>query len=107
MKKVSLQALWIIFILVTGVFRIVSGQFELCTDNPVCVQNHGKPTQQHGEHDCPSGHVCGCGEALLIEAPSNVVGLSILQRSTAIYWDLAASCYEEPSRKIDYPPQLA
>jgi hypothetical protein len=43
----------------------------------------------------------------VIEVPSIDGGLGILQKSTAVYWDLADSCYEEPYRKIDYPPQLA
>ena len=107
MKFFPFKVLWIFLILVAGACRIAGSQYELCQDNPVCVQDHGKPIQSHGEHDCPNGHVCGCGHSFVIEAPSIDEGLGILQKSTAVYWDLAASCYEEPYRKIDYPPQLA
>ena len=107
MKFFPVKALCILLILVAGACRIVSTQVELCTDNPVCVQDHEKTSQPHGEHDCPNGHACSCGHALVIDTPSNDLGLGIFQKSTVGYWDLADSSYESPFRKIDYPPQLA
>lgn len=105
--KLPVQVLWMVLILVIGTCRVVSGQVELCSDNPPCVHDHGKSTEQHGEHDCPSGHVCSCGHSLVIDAPSIDGGLGIFQKSMVVYWDLAASSYEGPFRKIDHPPQLA
>jgi len=105
--KLPIQVLWMVLILVIGTCRVVSGQVELCSDNPPCMHDHGKTTEQHGEHDCPSGHVCSCGHSLVIDAPSDNGEFSVFQESTVVYWDLAASCYEEPYRKIDYPPQQA
>ena len=105
--KISLRVLLVFFVLVAGACRIAGSQYELCHDNPVCVQGHGKPTQSHGEHDCPNGHVCGCSHSFVIEAPSIDGGLGIFQKSMVVYWDLAASSYEGPFRKIDHPPQLA
>ena len=107
MKVISLQTLWIVLVLVMGASLVVSGQVELCSDNPPCVQDHGKSTEHHGEQDCPNGHVCGCGHSLVIEAPTHDAGFGIFQKSTTVYWDWAASSYEEPFREIDHPPQLA
>jgi hypothetical protein len=107
MNKIPLKAIWVVLVLIMGVCRIAGSQYELCSDNPVCVQDHGKPTKPHGEQNCPNGHVCSCGHSLVIEALSIDGGFSIFQKSTTVYWDLAASSYEEPFRKIDYPPQLA
>ena len=107
MNKFPLQALWLVLMMVLGACSVVGGQVELCSDNPPCVQDHGKSTEHHGEQDCPSGHVCSCGHSLVIDAPSVDEEFGVFQRSTTQYWDLAASSYEGPFRKIDHPPQLA
>ena len=107
MKSLPVKVLWIVLILVAGACRIASTQYELCSENPVCAQDHGQSTQSHGEHDCPNGHVCGCGQALTIDVPRNAIVFVALADSKACYWELAASRYEEPYRKIDHPPQLA